>query len=256
MKLRIGYVNVRGLSTASWDACHQLLNTWFDFLFIAETWFVNHHSYSRDRRFIASTMPPPKNLRGRPRGGIYLLGSGHVRSQVAQLSVTEHSITVSHGPYTISAVYCPPTTLDARALISLLNELQSSTVILGDINTRFRDPIYQAGEPGPPQRLQVITDFLTQTNFRHVKPVHSREKLTTDHCFVQAGQRAQLGLLSNTSQKIKTDHQHTLSLTLGQEEEEEEQAAQKPTRASNIKRFRVSRLSHLNQREALRALIS
>jgi retron-type reverse transcriptase len=163
---------------------------------------------------------------------------------------------VSHGPYTISAVYCPPTTLDARALISLLNELQSSTVILGDINTRFRDPIYQAGEPGPPQRLQVITDFLTQTNFRHVKPVHSREKLTTDHCFVQAGQRAQLGLLSNTSQKIKTDHQHTLSLTLGQEEEEEEQAAQKPTRASNIKRFRVSRLSHLNQREALRALIS
>lgn len=42
---RIGYVNVQGLTKPTWDACQKLLASRFDFLFLAETWFVNYKHY-------------------------------------------------------------------------------------------------------------------------------------------------------------------------------------------------------------------
>jgi hypothetical protein len=249
MNLRIGYVNVRGLSRASWEACHDLLSQRFNYLFIAETWFVNHHIYSRDRRFIASTNPTAKNLQGRQRGGIYLLGSHHARSKVEKVDITEHSLTFYRGKHSFSGVYFPPTTLDSVTLASLLDSLKSSTVILGDINTRFRDPLYQAGEAGPPDRLQIFTDFLAETDYQHLKPVRGTEKLTTDHCFVRSSQVSMLELLDNTSRKIKTDHKYTLCLTLGRRDQGE-------AIVQNIKRFRVSQLSKPHVRDAILDLIS
>jgi hypothetical protein len=249
MKLRIGYVNVRGLSRASWEACHQLLDTRFDYLFIAETWFVNHKIYVRDRRFIATTIPAAKNLHGRQRGGIYLLGSYQARSKVQKLKVTEHSITFAYGKHSFTGVYFPPTTLDVTTLTSLLQTLQSSTVILGDINTRFRDPLYQSGEPGPPERLQVFLDFLTTTGHQHLKPGRGTEKLTTDHCFAQPGQEWTLELLSNQSRKIPTDHQYTLCLTRGARDQSE-------TPIPDLTRFRVSQLTNPRMNHALLDLIS
>jgi len=142
MSLRIGYVNVRGLSRTSWEACNILLNHHFDYLFVAETWFVNHHLYTRDRRFIASTKPTAKNLQGRQRGGIYLLGSHDARSKAERVDITEHSITFRRGKHSFSAVYFPPTSLDVDNLALLLDSLRHSTVILGDINTCFKDPLY------------------------------------------------------------------------------------------------------------------
>src|ERR1700712_6099935 len=109
--MRIGYVNVRGLSRDSWEACPRLLEQSFDCLFIGETWFINHRIYARDRRLIASTSPPVKNLQGRSRGGIYLLGSYSARSKVDKWVVTEHSITFFRGKRSFTGVYFPPTTL-------------------------------------------------------------------------------------------------------------------------------------------------
>jgi hypothetical protein len=249
MNLRVGYANVRGLSPAAWEACHQLLNTHFDYLFLAETWFVNHRLYSRDRRFIAASTPAPKNLHGRPRGGIYLLGSCHARSKVGQVQVTEYSITFSYGKQAVTGVYFPPTTLTSTGITSLLDSLKTSTVILGDINTRFRDPLHQAGDPGPPERLQVWMDFLTKTDYQHLKPAHGRQKLTTDHCFVQSSQVCRLELLDNASLKIPTDHKYTLHLTLGHREDLEESLQES-------KRFRVSQLSNPDKRSAILDLIS
>src|SRR5271167_1154776 len=126
MSLRIGYVNVRGLSRPSWEACHVLLNDHFDYLFIAETWFVNHNIYSRDRRFIASTKPAAKNLHRRQRGGIYLLGSHNAQSRVSRVNITEHSITFHQDKLSISRVYFPPTTFDVDHLALLLDSLKHS----------------------------------------------------------------------------------------------------------------------------------
>jgi hypothetical protein len=126
--------------------------------------------------------------------------------------------------------------------------MKSSTVILGDINTRFRDPICQSGEPGPLERLQVFTDFLTETDYQHLKPMQGTEKLTTDHCFVQSGQATMLKLLNNVDQKIKTDHKYTLSLTLGRRDAG-------PVPDQEMQRFRVGQLSKPDQRDAVLALV-
>ena len=55
MAARIAYVNVQGLSRASWEAVCHLLSTQCDLLFVAETWFVDHERYRRDARVVAST---------------------------------------------------------------------------------------------------------------------------------------------------------------------------------------------------------
>jgi hypothetical protein len=245
--IRVGYVNVRGLSPASWKACHLLLNNHFDYLFIAETWFVNHRTYSRDRRFIASTPPGAKNLQGRQRGGIYLLGSHHARTRARDIHITEHSITFSRERQSFTGVYFPPTTLNVEEMAALLKSLGHSTVILGDINTRFNDPLHQLGEPGPPERLQSFTSFLATTDHQHIKPTESLQKLTTDHCFVRSRQVTVLRLLDNAKLKMDTDHKYTMSLVLGNVED--------MAGAGSIRRFRISRMSKPHMREAMLRLI-
>ena len=111
MGIRVGYVNVQGLSVASWRACCALLHHTFDYLFVAETWFVDHARHSQDRRFVTSTKLGPANRRGRHRGGIYLLGTHDAHSRVAGIVVTEYSITFSCDGRSFLGVYFPPATL-------------------------------------------------------------------------------------------------------------------------------------------------
>ena len=248
MSLRIGYVNVRGLNRPTWEACHRMLDTSFDYLFLAETWFVDHEEYTRHRRFIASTPKPRRNLHGRSRGGIYLLGSGEARSKVRKVQVTEHTITFSSGRQVVSGVYFPPNTLENARVIAYLDSLRSSTAILGDINACFRDTQIQHGAPGPVDRLEAFTDFLARSDHEHLLPEPGGGKLTTDHAFAHAGQISRLSLLDNTIREIQTDHRYTLSLTLGHGE---------PKRGSTLPmtRFRIGQLAKPEKQEALRAWI-
>jgi endonuclease/exonuclease/phosphatase family metal-dependent hydrolase len=113
-----------------------------------------------------------------------------------------------------TGVYFPPTTLGIGNLAQLLDRLRYSTVIIGDINTRFQDPKYQARAPGPPEHLLIFNQFLSTTKHRHLKPERLSLKLTTDHCFVRSGQTITLQLLDNTILKMDTDHKYTLGLTV------------------------------------------
>ena len=252
MNLRIGYVNVRGLSRTSWRACCALLTTHFDYLFVAETWFVNHCVYSHDRRFIGSTPPAPKSASGRQHKGIYLLGSREARSKVEKIDVTEYSITFVRDHQSFTGVYFPPAkTLAMHTLAALLNSVASSAVILGDINTHFKDPLYQAGEPGPPDRIELFQDFLANTDHHHLKPSTPKIRLTTDHGFVRSQfySSATLQLLSNSILKIDTDHKYTLRLTLGTGH------PSSGIESGTIQRFRVSRLSRPEVKAKLTTLI-
>jgi hypothetical protein len=94
-----------------------------------------------------------------------LIALYEARSKVSRIQVTEYSITFYYSKQTISGVYFPLIILDSAAIRLLLGSIKSSTIILGNINTRFRDPIYQSGEPGLLERLQVFTDFLTETDY-------------------------------------------------------------------------------------------
>lgn len=251
MNVRIGYVNVRGLSQTSWRACCTLLTTHFDYLFVAETWFVNHPSYSRDRRFIASTPPAAKNVKGRQHKGIYLLGSREARSKVEKVTVTEYSITFAREGQSFTGVYFPPSkTLSMPALATLLDAVARSVVILGDINTHFKDPLYQVGEPGPPERVELFQDFLARTDHHHLKPTTARIRLTTDHGFVRAQYypSATLQLLPNSALKMDTDHTYTLGLTLGA-------VPQSSQTEVGIQRFRISRLTQPEMKARIVSLI-
>ena len=123
MSLHIGYVNVQGLSLASWKAYYLFLDYRFDYLFVAKTWFKDYKSYSRYRRFIALTHSTSKNLLGRQGGGIYLLGSHRAQSKVERVEVTKHTITFHRGKHSFTRVYFPLKSLDIQTLISYLDSL-------------------------------------------------------------------------------------------------------------------------------------
>lgn len=225
MSLRIGYVNVRGLSARSWTSACALLGSTFDLLFLAETWYADHNHYSQDRRVVATTKRPVKHHLGRSSGGIYLLATQKARSQIdGDCKVHDgYAISFGIGRFRVAGVYFEPSMLE-EAVAAALVTLSSSSIILGDVNVRFRGCPFQQGMPGPPDRVQVFTEFLQRDNAVRLLPTTSTSnfngfdldhQLTTDHCFIRATvQQAQLRLLKNSSTGASTDHKYTLHFTV------------------------------------------
>jgi len=226
MSLRIGYVNVRGLSDHSWAAACALLNTTFDVLFLAETWYVGHDIHSRDRSVVATTKRPEAYRLGRASGGLYLLATRKARAQIKEdcLVQSESCISFTVSRHRITGVYLAPSML-CNEIDDILSSLSSSTIVLGDLNTRFRNCSLQHGSPGPAERLQVFAKFTRSGMFTRllVDPteldfngVALEVALTTDHCFVRdAVPDVQLRLLRASSIGMKTDHKYALHLSLG-----------------------------------------
>jgi hypothetical protein len=231
MSLRIGYVNVRGLSPDKFETCCRLVDTIYDFFFVAETWFVDHHLRKRDRRFIASTCKT-KQIRGRPTGGIYLLGTKHARSVLtAKPMVTTYSITFQTSKLCVSGVYFPPASMSIRDVEGHLKSLYDSSIIIGDVNVRFRNSFFQEGTAGPTDRLDVFTQWLNTSGRNQVlpltdsctdiKPIIShcsglRPKLNLDHCFISQRllTRVSLRLLDTAQIPLRTDHRYVMHLTV------------------------------------------
>ena len=162
MGVRVGYVNVQGLSAQNWESIRALLNTSFDLLFLAETWYIDHRLRQHDRQFVAATPQPSRTAGfeyrpGRPKGGLYLCATTTTQGRIVNtIRVRDYSITVRIDGWTITGVYFPP----SMTIETLDRELREgcgrSSVILGDVNTRFPDPVYQSGAPGPPERLRLL----------------------------------------------------------------------------------------------------
>lgn len=219
--MRIGYVNVQGLSKTKGEAVKMLLGKEFDYLFIAETWYVDHPRWLRDRQLVAATVPPPKDhardLPGRCHGGIYLLATAKARGEIrGEPIVTKSSLSFQRGKQRFTGVYFPPS-LPPDELQAILQGLKPSTVVLGDINTRFAHCPHQAGAPGPPPRLQVISHWGQTQRYDRLLPDSNgtpQIQLTTDHAFARAGEGEQwsLTLLPRETLKIKTDHMYALQV--------------------------------------------
>lgn len=199
MSLRVGYVNVQGLSPDKFDVCCRLLDTIYDFLFVAETWFIDHRVRKHDRRFLAFT-PKPQHDRGRPGGGIYLLGTKHARGIMSNLSITPHLISFTATSLRISGVYFPPASMSNGDVDSHLKSLHDLSIVIGDINVRFRNSILQEGAAGPPRRMDLFTRWLNETGRAQAVPVTDSctgvepvaltpaglcSKFDLDHCFLR-----------------------------------------------------------------------
>jgi hypothetical protein len=102
---------------------------------------------------------------------------------------------------------------------------------MGDVNARLPWLETQSGRPGPPERVEALSDFVRWHAFTAVQPHTSpctpssfglpakailAKSLTVDHCFVEMSRvsHARLLLLENASIGLSTDHIHTLHLQL------------------------------------------
>lgn len=245
MSLRIGYINIRGASKPSWKAACALLHETFDFLFVAETWYVDQDTRCLDRCVVATTCTTSVNTNGRKSGGLMLLATQRARAMIkGNCSITQDvAITFDIGQYRISGVYLPPS-MSEEAVTSSLSALTLSTIILGDVNVRFRHCPYQHGLPGPTDRLRTFTAFVQHAGFTRLLPQSSPAKinglalesrLTTDHCFARIGStKTRLRLVRSSAVKIDTDHKYVLYLTIF--------AGTSRCQASTALRYRTRRL--------------
>jgi hypothetical protein len=222
---RVGYVNINGLAEDKWECITKLLHSTFDFLFLAETWYVGHKRRVRDRRLVASTPFPLLPLaKGRRGGGIYLLATESARSMiVGEPQVTGLTIRFEVAGMSIAAVYLPPA-LSVREVQVTLDSLTGTSIILGDVNTRFPWLTQQSGSPGPPDRVAAFRSFTRTGGYTTLQPEDRHvglpravvdQNLTVDHCFVRAiGSSTRLTLLNNTSLGLRTDHKYTMHLCI------------------------------------------
>ncbi len=57
-ELKIGYLNIRGLSLKKWEYCLSLMDNIFDILYITETWYMNTLTYSVHPYYLTSSPKP------------------------------------------------------------------------------------------------------------------------------------------------------------------------------------------------------
>jgi hypothetical protein len=210
---RVGYVNINGLADDKWECLTKLLHSTFDFLFLAETWYVGHRRRVRDRRLVASTPFPLAPLaKGRRGGGIYLLATESARSMiVGEPQVTDLTIRLEVAGMSIAAVYFLPA-LFAHEVQSTLDSLTCTSIIFGDVNARFPWLTSQSGLAGPPDRVAAFRTFTRmggcttlQPGERHAGPPKAivEQNLTVDYSFVRAiDSSAQLTLFLSACGRI------------------------------------------------------
>jgi hypothetical protein len=116
-------------------------------------------------------------------------------------------------------------------VVATLRSVAASIVVMGDVNARLLWLETQSGRPGPPERLEALSDFVRCHAFTTVQPYTSpcalslfgfpakaslAKSLTVDHCFVKMSRvsHARLLLLENASIGLSTDHIHTLHVQL------------------------------------------
>ena len=121
------------------------------------------------------------------------------------------SINFTVEKQTISGVYFPPSSMSTTDVATALTSLRLSIIILGDINTRFRDEVWQSGVAGPRDRLEACIQSLTDQGFEYCRPAEPKIKFTTDRCFKRCSERLCLEL--HPIQSCRTDHRYTISIT-------------------------------------------
>lgn len=215
-------------------------NDVFDYLFVLETWYVDHTARRGDPRVIATTeIPSCPLMSGHHPGGIMLLGTPRARGWLRGHAIVfgQEAITVptSHGRLT--GVYLPPR-LPPDQIKTTLDSIADSDVILGDINTRFDGLALQHGSPGPSSRLEVFREWADTNPINHVMPAGDKAfvagspcetMLNLDHCYVRDSLRSHtLHLPGTRGLGIVSDHRYALSLTLHGAEEESKEALRLP----------------------------
>lgn len=234
-------MNVQGLSHIKWNVVAGLIDDdVFDYLFVLETWYVEHAVRRRDPRVIATTdVPSPLSTSGHPPGGITLLGTPRARGWLKGEAVSrgQEAISVVTCRGRLTGVYLPPS-LSPEKVEATLDSIADSDVVMGDVNVRFSGLPLQHGSPGPLRRLEMFRRWLGANPFAHVMPSECKPliagsmcetMLNLDHCFVRDSLRSHtLHLPTTRGLGVTSDHRYALSLNLHGAEEEAKGALRLP----------------------------
>ena len=241
--IRVGYVNISGLTKNDWEEWHRWIeHGGFDLLFIAETWYVGWPNYTYSQSTVAAT-PRPAACRGsRYSGGLCVLATPALASRVTGVPmVSEMAITVQFGEYRVSGVYFPPS-MPYGDMALTLSALETSTLVLGDFNTRFGR---YSGEGTPRDRVELISQWAQTARLVHLSPQRQscpirngvlHPESTVDHAFIKGSvPNRLLWLLDTSSMRLSTDHRYTLCVLCPL-------SAPRPSNSTAVRRFWIHRL--------------
>jgi len=217
----IGHMNANSLYGRKFAQGIRLLETSFDFLFIAEHWYQHHDSrLSHPLVHCSTTLPPrPPNslLCACHHCGIYLLVKPHLRSIIQHTTLSTYSIIVSLPGFPFAGIYYPPFSLSEQTLQTNLNQIGPLDLLLGDKNTKFQHntPLSRRGpasNPSPPASL--FQTWAVNTNIVHI---HDPSEYATshtipDHVFaaIQHQPNIALSLVSTQSLSFQTHYRFLL----------------------------------------------
>lgn len=133
-ELRVGYVNVRGLSIQKLQHATQWISQGtYDIIFLAETWFSQEKTYRASQYFVDETTKPAKHPKSsRYTGGILTLASQHIKQNI-QITKSEYFITVTLPAKSVTAVYLPPS-LPIQEFQKTIKKMIKSDILIGDFN--------------------------------------------------------------------------------------------------------------------------
>jgi len=222
---RIGYLNANSLPDGKFAQAISLLETSFDFLFIAEHWYQHHELRLSHPLIYCSTHRSPSvsstSIKGRNHGGIYLLATPSARALIQSTTSSEHSILVTLPSLKFAGVYYPPYSLSEPLLEADLSNLGSVDILIGDINTRFACNLSTTGRGSTvphSTRSLLFQSWAATHGMVHLSDsqCHKTVDRIPDHAFSKISLQSAitLSLLPTRTLPIHTDHRYLLQLHL------------------------------------------
>ena len=188
VRLRVGYLNVQGLTQDKADVLSALVgpDNDYDILFLAETWHIS----LRPNPLTLISSPPPSspNLVGRQHGGLTVLISPNLRALVTGVAApSPYLLDISLPGLLVRGVYVPPS-LSAYQLKMILDvSFSGHLLIVGDINTRF-GATFGDSTSGPRDKMDEVEFLCQKWSLTHLR---SSSGLTrVDHAFASHPLRA------------------------------------------------------------------
>lgn len=179
--LRVSYINSQGLAAVKRNMlCSMLQNDVFDFIIVAETWFVDQPLLVQNPYFVASTPLTNKRTVGHQNGGMCLLAKPAIKSLITQLEVTEFSIKFKIGKATLLGVYLPPS-LSALRVQAILEPFRGIDAAFGDFNIRLGTR--NGDRITTPNRNPVISTFSSRAGLTWTRNSNVSVCSRNDHVF-------------------------------------------------------------------------
>ena len=205
--LRVGYLNVQGLTLSKFHTLSSLIPSQFDILFAAETWFLHYDTLlAHPLSFLSTPRPPPTSGPGHYHHGMMCLISPSIRHLVSSSSCSDFVLEVRFPNVSLAAVYLPPS-LPPSSISSILEAIPRTTTVLGDFNARY-GPSFGDTTSGPQPRLDAIASWRARNHLQHPPPITGITR--TEHIFTPAGDTTTWMAIPPP---VSTDHPCLMSYT-------------------------------------------